>query len=552
MEMENRRRELARKRRKRQRARRRRILVGGLAVGVLCLGAGVWAVSREDGLLERSRRENAEVLAGDSGSAGENLAENNRPGLGNGVQATGNVDVHRGKDGDSVVGSVLADSVEIVPRESAMTQSARDQEELPSRYDLREIGTAPEVPDQGTFGTCWAFASLGALESSMPGELRTRLSADHMSLRNSFGLGQDAGGDYSISTAYLLAWQGPVEEAADPYGDGYSPDDLEPVCHVQEIQILKEKDYDAIKRAVYETGGVQSSFYMPQSAGAERDRYYNEETDAFYYDGSLEANHDVVIVGWEDSYPKENFVKEPEEDGAFLCMNTWGESFGDRGYFYISYEDSRIGTSNVSYTRTESPENYDAIYQTDLCGWTGQLGYGASEAWFGNVYEAQEDGFLAAAGFYAVAPDTSYKAYVVRPEAGSTGDSSQSLTDDRGWPGGVERTDNSNEAAADAVGTAFADRRQVAEGHVDNAGFYTVSWDAEIPVKAGERFAVIMELESVGTTEPVAVEYVSGERTENVDLGDGEGYISPDGVNWQRVETAQNCNVCLKAYVRRE
>ena len=36
------------------------------------------------------------------------------------------------------------------------------------------------------------------------------------------------------------------------------------MCHVQTGKLLGEKDYDAIKRAVYETGGVQSSLYLPE------------------------------------------------------------------------------------------------------------------------------------------------------------------------------------------------------------------------------------------------------------------------------------------------
>lgn len=80
-----------------------------------------------------------------------------------------------------------------------------------------------------------------------------------MSLRNSFHFSQNAGGEYTMSMAYLLAWQGPVLEEEDPYGDGYSPDGLSPACHVQEIQVLPEKDYEAVKRAVYLYGGVQSS-----------------------------------------------------------------------------------------------------------------------------------------------------------------------------------------------------------------------------------------------------------------------------------------------------
>ena len=62
---------------------------------------------------------------------------------------------------------------------------------------------------------------------------------------------QNDGGEYTMSMAYLLAWQGPVYEKDDVYGDEYSPPGLKPVRHVQEIQIIPSKDYEAIKRAVY-------------------------------------------------------------------------------------------------------------------------------------------------------------------------------------------------------------------------------------------------------------------------------------------------------------
>ncbi|MBQ6875939.1 MAG: peptidase [Lachnospiraceae bacterium] len=393
--------------------------------------------------------------------------------------------------------------------------------ELPARFDLRNMGRLIAVPDQGNFNTCWAFAALTAVTTSMPDEMVTDLSADHMSIRNSFGLGQDDGGDYAMSSAYLLSWQGPVAAIDDPYGDGVSPEGLEPVCHVQEVQIMAEKDLEAIKWMVYEIGGVQSSFYMPRSAGRERNKYYNKVTSAFYYPGDHEANHDVVIVGWDDGYPKENFVTEPKADGAFLCMNTWGEGFGEHGFFYISYEDSQIGTHNLAYTVVEPLDNYDRIYQSDLCGWTGQLGYGNSTAWFANVYEAAAAESVAAAGFYATMPDSVYKVYVAKMDA---------------------------DVAADV---SFAERTLVAEGHVDHTGYYTIPFGQEFSVNPGEMFAVIVCIDSPGTSEPVAIEYRSGSRLSNVDIGDGEGYISPDGSTWQRTETTEECNVCLKAYSRK-
>lgn len=398
-------------------------------------------------------------------------------------------------------------------------------EALPAQFDLRERGNFPAVSDQGNQGTCWAFASLTALSTSMPPEFRRALSADHMINKNGFGLSYNDGGDYSVSSAYLLAWQGPVAEEDDPYGDGVSPDGLSPVCHVQTIKILKEKDYEAIKRVVYETGGVQSSLYLPPEHTKERSLYYSEGTCGLYYDGDSEANHDVVIIGWDDEYSRENFAKHPSEDGAFLCVNSWGESFGDHGCFYVSYEDSRIGCHNVSYSLVESTDNYSAVYQTDLCGWTGQLGYGTSDAWFANVYRAEKTEAVKAAGFYATMPDTAYRIFVLP----------------------LQEDENAAEALADFAAHG-ENESPAAEGLVSEAGFYTISWENGISARAGERFAVIAEIDSPGAVQPVAVEYRANSRSANVDISDGEGYISFDGIKWERAEEKEACNVCLKAY----
>lgn len=69
-----------------------------------------------------------------------------------------------------------------------------------------------------------------------------------MSINNSFKLSQYDGGDYLMAIAYLAAWQGPVLENDDPYGDGVSDNSLKAVKHVQEAQILPPKDFETIKK----------------------------------------------------------------------------------------------------------------------------------------------------------------------------------------------------------------------------------------------------------------------------------------------------------------
>lgn len=386
---------------------------------------------------------------------------------------------------------------------------------LPSSYDYRAVGRSTRVRNQGNYGTCWSFASLTALETAMGPAERKEFSADHMSLRNSFSLDQREGGEYTMSMAYLLGWQGPVLEEEDPYGDDISPEGLTPSVHVQEIQILPSGDFEAIKRAVFLYGGVQSSLYTSITDHQSRSIYYNAEKSAYCYEGDRGPNHDVVIVGWDDGYPRHNFPQEPEGDGAFLCVSSWGEEFGDGGYFYVSYYDSNIGKNGLVYTGIESVDRYDRIYQSDLCGWVGQVGYGIEKAYGANVYETEDTETLEAAGFYATRENTAYRVFLAR-HVGAEAD--------------------------------LQDRDLVAEGRVEYMGFYTIPLKKPIQLEAGERFAVILEIDSPTAVHPLAVEYQVDDATAEADIGDGEGYISYDGKTWASLEEQYQCNLCLKGY----
>ena len=241
---------------------------------------------------------------------------------------------------------------------------------LPSAYDYRKTGRAPQIGNQGSLGTCWAFASLTALESSLlPGKSMT-FAVDHMSMHNSFLLGQDEGGEYTMSMAYLLAWQGPVLESQDPYGDGVSPDGLAPSVHVQEIQVLPSKDYEAIKRAVYLRGGVQSSLYTSMRDYQSQSVYYNRETNSYCYIGNEKPNHDSVIVGWDDNYSRENFNLDLAGDGAFICTNSWGEDFGDRDIFMYPILTA-ISVFIILYTQVWSRWTIMTTFTRVICadGW---------------------------------------------------------------------------------------------------------------------------------------------------------------------------------------
>lgn len=388
--------------------------------------------------------------------------------------------------------------------------------DVPPSYDLRTRLRVSEVRNQGNYGTCWAFAAISALESSLMPEENLLFSVDHMSMSNSFNVNQYDGGEYTMGMAYLAAWQGPVYEKDDPYGDGATDENLSPVKHVQEIRIIDGKDYQGIKEAVFKYGGVQTSLYSNISSSKGNSKYFNKDTNAYCYMGSEKPNHDVVIIGWDDNYPKENFNVDLEGDGAFICQNSWGNEFGDDGFFYVSYYDTNIGTHNEVYTGVENTDNYDNIYQSDLCGWVGKMGYDKEDMYGANVFTATSDQNIKAASFYATASDTSYELYIVN--------------------------DFKDEYS-------FAGRKKVAEGTLENAGYYTIKFDEEVPVTEGERYAVVLHINTPESTHPMAIEYDSGESyLKDVDLDDGEGYISYDGAAFINVKEKQDCNLCIKAF----
>lgn len=388
---------------------------------------------------------------------------------------------------------------------------------VPAYFDLREKGRVSQIRNQGTYGTCWAFAATSALESSLFPEEKYLFSVDNMSMSNSFNANQYDGGEYTMGMAYLAAWQGPVLEKDDPYGDGVSDDTLKAVKHVQEMQIIDGKDYEGIKEAVFKYGGVESSLYSTIRSSQDSSVYYNRENSAYCYIGTEKPNHDVVIIGWDDNYPSSNFNTQLEGDGAFICQNSWGSDFGEDGIFYVSYYDTNIGTHNVVYTRVDDTDNYDNIYQSDLCGWVGKMGYDSEQIYGANVFKAKGNEKLSAAAFYATGANTEYELYVVH--------------------------DFKNEKS-------FANREKLASGVVKKAGYYTIDFD-EQQLKAGEKYAIVLYVKTPGSKHPLAIEYDTGESIlQGVDLDDGEGYISLNGKKFVNVKEKRECNLCIKAFTR--
>ena len=393
--------------------------------------------------------------------------------------------------------------------------SEKKESPLPARYDMREDNRVTPVRDQGKYGTCWAVASLGALETTLMPYEKNIYSIDHLILNNSYNLDLSEGGEHNMTLAYLASWQGPVFEKDDIYGDGKTNPDLKAVKHLEEAVIIEERDDEKLKGAIYRYAGVETSMYLEMTYENDKSEYYNSSNAAYYYPEKTAPNHDVVVIGWDDNYPRENFNNRPVSDGAFICKNSWGDDFGDGGYFYVSYEDANICQDSVIYTAIAPSDNFDHIYQSDMLGWVGRLGFNSDSAYFANCYTAGENEELSAVSFYATGNNTEFTAYVVR---------------------NFEDT------------SSFSNKVMVASGGMRYPGYYTVRLNDPVKLSTGERFAVVVYVKTEGTDRPIAIEYRADEKSEGADLEDGEGYMSLFGAEWYSAEQDQNCNICLKAF----
>ena len=305
-----------------------------------------------------------------------------------------------------------ADGSEIDYRSIAMDS------ELPVFYSSDQVENEDyitAVRNQGSTALCWNFAALGAVESDLLRHHK-ELSPDSLNLSEKHGayynmhkaIGSVDGGidedyrefvfmeddgflseydtsylsvggvtDYCISI--LTAWKGPVpDEGSDSIhvlkgqNDIYTqnadkPSDpyANPFCHVQNVLEVPAtaKNRDIIKKLIMEHGSVTASICADEE-------YWTGKHVAIYdykkYGDGNYADHEILIVGWNDEYPASNFVTKPDTDGAFICKNSWGEKYGASGYFYLSYEDS-ILTNNIvaAYDCAMPGDNnwYDKNYQ---------------------------------------------------------------------------------------------------------------------------------------------------------------------------------------------
>jgi C1A family cysteine protease/PKD repeat protein len=401
----------------------------------------------------------------------------------------------------------------------------RASENLPTVYDLRKEGKTTVAKDQGTSGCCWAFGSLSSLESYLLGTEGVTYDFSENNMKNllsenyseGFDLAPDEGGNAFMATAYLARWTGPVTESDDPYSDVsvYSPIELPIQKHVQEVLILPERtrslDNEYIKKALMKYGAVFTTMYWDKN-------YYTENVYSYRYTGDEIANHALTIVGWDDSFDRNKFNQVPPGNGAFIVKNNWGQAWGEGGYFYVSYYDSKIGYDENAVFTAQSTDNYDYNYQYDPLGWVVSKEYANSLiAWGGNVFSSKGNETLRAVGFYTTDLNTIYDIYVYEnPAAG---------------PLNSGRVFTAHES-----------------GTYSFPGYHTYALNSPVALKQGEKFSVVIKLSNPTAGGILAVEQPINPYSSKAKANPGESYTSQNGINWEDISRSIDSDVCIKAF----
>lgn len=291
-----------------------------------------------------------------------------------------------------------------------------ENNDLPSKYSSADLGYTTSVKSQTGGNLCWAYSSMSSFESLL---LKNNLFYGDLSVNaldlwgctNEEGNGwQRSLGDAgytSISVGFLTSWSGPVTK-----------DESTPRYGVTGLSFYSKEDRTEIKRAIMRSGAVAAN-YNNINLGMSTDKTSYNTSDAI---GRI-SGHSVSIVGWDDNYSKENFTGNypPENDGAWLCKNSWGEHYNSiGGYLWISYEDYFLLNSDFfddgfSIESFQEIKESDHIYQNEIYGATYEFQYvNQSKQTYFNVFDFSTNGnVLDKVVFETVSKGASYTIYHV-------------------------------------------------------------------------------------------------------------------------------------------
>jgi inhibitor of cysteine peptidase len=217
--------------------------------------------------------------------------------------------------------------------------SAAEQLGLLSAFNWCDLGDCTPVKDQDGCGSCWAFATVGPLESNIliHDGLEKDLSEQYLLSCNTDGY-DCSGGNFAHDYHEWKYWEdhepgpGAVYETDFPYVGWEAPCNP-PHTHHEKIV---EWEYIGsgippvanIKKAILDHGPVSVAICSAGSA------FHSYKGGVYDTSECTKVDHAVVLVGWDDSQGSH---------GIWYLRNSWGKYWGEGGYMRIGYGVNSVG-----------------------------------------------------------------------------------------------------------------------------------------------------------------------------------------------------------------
>lgn len=242
-------------------------------------------------------------------------------------------------------------------------------ETLPENFDWRDVDgvnfIAP-VKNQLSCGSCYAMAATSVLEARLKIRNQGNDKSPKLSTQDVLSCSatnQGCEGGYPFLVVKYGAEYGMVEEDCLPY-EGSDNVKCKEECHSKERYQTSNYRYvggyyggcneAAMMKEVYTGGPVVVAFEAP--------------SELFYYDGGVfsgakpkseeqphedgvnnweQTNHAVVAVGW---------GVDKDHGKYWTIKNTWGQDWGEKGYFRIKRGTDECGMESMAVTADITPK----------------------------------------------------------------------------------------------------------------------------------------------------------------------------------------------------
>lgn len=373
---------------------------------------------------------------------------------------------------------------------------------LPKKYDSRDYGYVTPVKDQYDSQWCWAYSAASAMETSLiknkivvNGKVAKKNNIDISEaalaycfynqgnvtdpMKNTIGDSTNYFGIYSTKVTDYRYFTGNVSLVARFLSNNmgikndsfFTLDDafnnkIPSMKNAYKSNIASFKNSvlitsgtNGIKSAIKKYGSVIASYYNDYA-------YFNYDTNAYCCPYYNDFNHTITIVGWNDNYSYKNFSKESniKKNGAWIVKNSWGDHWGDNGYFYISYYDQTL--TEVVALEMQSATAFDNNYFYD-----GSMGfaywYNESGSKFANVFKASGKQELSQVSFDIRSENVKYSVQIYK---------------------------NLKKSSNPTSGTPVL-KHQI-KGTAKREGMYTVDIPKRVSLSKGEKFSVVITLTS--------------------------------------------------------